>query len=137
MAKQNEYVFVVGITVMGKSREDADERMCHSLHRMLDWKGENGNLVSFWCAEDDYRASGGDCDSAVFVHTGLKHAASRVLRALGMTGECNVQKKIPKDCRFMFGAADPDMADAALKRVLKVLKQVDAADVETFNDFRV
>lgn len=44
--------------------------------------------LSFWIAEDD-RTDRSDCDSAVFVHPGCQHMASKVLIQLDMSGECN------------------------------------------------
>lgn len=48
----------------------------------------SAHLECWWVAEDD-REDGSDNDSAVYVHPGNQQAAYDLLRAHGLTGECN------------------------------------------------
>ena len=83
-----EHVILVAFTAHGETRQDAERVLFEAVGlKKLHERGHLG-VSSWWEAEDD-RVDGSDCDSAVFVHPGAQAQAIALLRAAGLTAECN------------------------------------------------
>lgn len=96
---RTEHTILVAVVVEAPTREDAHLRLATEMPGYRNALRPHSPVLSWWVAEDD-RLDGSDNDSAVFVHPGSQHVASRVLAGLDFTYPHNIVNPEVKDSRF-------------------------------------